>query len=184
MKIALHTNLGTESPPMVLHSSARFIVTAFLCVMGTAGCGGNREAGSPPQPPGGTGSSAAPPAGSPSTNRCPLTADQVSAAVGAQVKGPDSSCSFFPADESKTWPSATFVKQNAMACSTTGRGQLDYKETVDGLGYPAYIHDGADGSWVLVCRGPDQFEMRVDMANQANSRAGAIALARLAAAAR
>ena len=121
----------------------------------------------------------------PTPDRCPLTAEQVSSALGTRVKGPDSSCSFFPADESKAFPSAAYVKQVPFICSGNTPADDGYTEKVDGLGTQAYVADRADGSWILVCRSGAPFEIRVDAPpNPATARAAATALARQILAAR
>ena len=111
-------------------------------------------------------------------NRCPLTAEQVTAAAGSPVKGPDSSCGFFPVDETKILPHALFVQQVAFACNGTMPAEIGYKEKIEGLGFTTYVADMADGSHILVCRGNTPFEISVDLADANKARAAATALAR------
>ncbi|MGD9903619.1 MAG: hypothetical protein AB7U83_09115 [Vicinamibacterales bacterium] len=159
----------------------RRLVTITLCTLVVTACGSD-SATAPQSPPAASqGGGAAAPAQR-AVNRCPLTAEQVSAAVGGAVDGPDSSCSFFAED--KALPNAAFVAQAREACSEEMRREFDYADGVADLGHPAYVKDGGDGSWVLVCTGNAPFEIRVDVANDERARAAAVALARVVLAAR
>ena len=109
---------------------------------------------------------------------CPLTAEQVTAAVGPPVKGPDSSCSFFPVDETKIIPHAVFILQVDIACNGNLPAEIGYNEKVERLGVTAYVADMADGSHLLVCRGNTPFEISVDLADDSKARAAATTLAR------
>lgn len=110
------------------------------------------------------------------SHSCPLTAEQVSGAVGAPVKGPDSSCSFF--HETKLLPSAAFVNQVAVACAENVPAEYGYTETIEGLGHVTHVGERADGVWLLVCRSGAPFEIRVDTGDSKVARTAAIALAR------
>jgi len=157
----------------------------FVVGLAIAACKTEKGGGVPADPGAGT-TQSAPGASAAATtgDRCPLTAEQVSSAVGAQVKGPDSSCSFFPVDEAKLLPSAAYVKQVNFACSGNIPAQNGYSETLEGLGQPAYVADRADGSWILVCRSGAPFEIRVDASGREAARTAATALARQVLAAR
>ena len=117
-------------------------------------------------------------------NRCPLTAEHATAALGVPMKPPDSSCSFFPVDEAKVRPDASFIPQMAMACSGNVPGEVGYTDRVTGLGPAAYVAERADGTWLLVCRDGAPFEVRVDIPNRAAGREATMALARHVLAAR
>jgi hypothetical protein len=147
-----------------------------MAAVTTAACGGNENSTS--TTPAADGTAGTPAAAAPAPNRCPLTAEQVSAAVGSPVKGPDSSCGFFPADDTKIIPHALFVQQVAIACSGTLPAEIGYTDKIDGLGHTAYVADMADGSHVLVCRGNTPFEISVDLADASKARAAAMTLAR------
>lgn len=111
------------------------------------------------------------------SDRCPLTAEQVSAAVGAPVKGPDTACGFFPVDE-RIVPHALYVRQVAIACDGDLPAEIGYTEKLDGLGVTAYVADMADGTHVLVCRPGRPFEISVDLADDSKARIAAARLAR------
>jgi hypothetical protein len=111
-------------------------------------------------------------------NRCPLTAAQVTAAVGSAVKPPDSSCGFFPADENKLLPRVLFVNQSTAACTDAMLAEMGFKEKVDGLGVVGYVADQGDGTHLLVCRQNAPFDLSVDLADNAKARAAAMTLAR------
>jgi len=147
------------------------------CALSACGSGSDRDAGVPAGGGGSAGAGSAPAATTVAAD-CPLTADEVGAAVGAEVTGPDSSCSFFPANEDKMLPSAAYVRQVSFACSGNIPLENEYTETVDGLGAVTYVADRADGSWLLVCRSGAPFEIRVDAGNREAARAAATALAR------
>ena len=149
-------------------------VGAFCALAVAAACGDSGEGGAPAKS--GTGRSAAPAA---PPNRCPLTAEQVTAAVGAPVTGPDTSCSFFPPPAAPAArPNAAFVLQVSIACTGNVPAENGYKERLEGLGVQAYVADMADGSWVLVCRERAPFEVRVDRAGVSAAREAATTLAR------
>jgi hypothetical protein len=124
----------------------------------------------------------------PDAKRCPLTAEQVSAALGAKVEGPDSACSFFPSKG--LTPSAGYTMQMTNFCAgdaaaTSMLVDMGYTEKLDGLGVPAHIGDRTSGVTVLVCRSGTPFELRVDVpAGKAKARKAAIALAKQILAAR
>jgi hypothetical protein len=111
-------------------------------------------------------------------SRCPLTAEQVSAAVGAPINGPDVACMFYPDDDPTVSPNVTFVRQVSFACSGTMPAEVGYKEQVPGLGVAAHIADDAEGMRILVCQGQTPFEITVNAATPAVERDAAIALAR------
>lgn len=112
------------------------------------------------------------------TDRCPLTAAQVSTAIGSPMTGPDSACGF-DNENGKLVPHVLFVLQSDMACRENLLAELGYKEKVDGLGVAAYVHDDAEGAHVIACRTDRRpFEVVVDMPAGANSRAVATALAK------
>jgi hypothetical protein len=118
---------------------------------------------------GGTGSSG----GSTSTtSRCPLTEEQVSAAVGVQLSVDQASCTFFPTDDA--WPNVVFVRQVAFACDANIRSEVGYSEQLDGLRVKAYVQrETAEGAMILVCDKPP-FEIAVDIPGDS---AGAFAAA-------
>jgi hypothetical protein len=155
------------------HSWTRGLA-AIVVSIAAAACGNNSKA------PAETAGSApvAAPAAALAVNRCPLTAEHVTAAVGSPVKQPDSSCGFFPVDDNKITPHVIFVMQNQMACNGTMPQEIGYKEKLEGLGHTAYIADQGDGSHVLVCRGDSPFEIGVDVGDSAKARAAATALAK------
>jgi hypothetical protein len=160
----------------------RLAATLFVGLAITA-CSGEKG-GDVAADPGSTAAGTGALAPATTVNRCPLTAEQVSAAVGAQVKGPDSTCSFFPADEDNVRPNAAYVPQVSFACSGKTPAENDYSETLAGLEQPAYIADRFDGTWILVCRSGAPFEIRVDLSGNEAARAAATALARQVLAAR
>ncbi len=157
----------------------RASTVAFLSLLAGA-CTGGQEA-SPPVSTPGTQSGAAPDASAPTAtaapNRCPLTAEQVSSALGTQLKGPDSTGSFESVD-GKLRPHVLFVRQVRFACSGTMPAENGLKEQVPGLGTTAYIADETNGTRVLVCQGTTPFEITVDAETRERQRDGAIALAR------
>jgi hypothetical protein len=144
-------------------------------------CGSDKAPDSSGQAAGGAAPAAT--TGTASNRRCPLTAEQVGAELGTPVKA-DGSCIFFPADESKAWPNAVFVRQASIACSPDMLAELGLKEKVDGLGHPAYTANQADGFRLLVCHPEGPFEMKVDAPDEKKARAAAISLARTVLAAR
>lgn len=155
---------------------------ALLAALAIAGAVvASRAAASPQHGPAVSAATAAAP---PAPNRCPLTAEKVSSVLGTKVKGPDSSCSFFPADETKLLPSAGYNPQSSMVCtgSDSASGMLremGYTEKLEGLGVAAYVAEQGDGWWVLVCRSGAPFEVRVDAApDSAKARAAAAELAK------
>jgi hypothetical protein len=153
-----------------------FAVLAFGIGLSACGSPDTGTAGGDAAP---AAAASAPAATATAVNRCPLTAEQVSQAVGGTVTGPDSSCSFFPPEgTASAWPNAAFVLQSTAACAADMRAAMGFKESLDGLGVTAYAADMADGSWVLVCRDGAPFEIRVDRAGAAESRQAAVALAR------
>ena len=148
-----------------------------LVAAASAACGSDaaNAPASGPAPATDAGSAGTPKA---APNRCPLTAEQATAALGVPMKAPDSSCSFFPVEETKVRPDASFILQMAMACSGNVPGEVGYTDRVTELGPAAYVAERADGTWLLVCRDGAPFEVRVDIPNRAAGRAATIALAR------
>jgi len=110
-------------------------------------------------------------------SRCPLTANQVSTALGTPVKGPDTVCGFESAD-GKSRPHVLFVRQFGGMCGGSIPAEAGYKEQVPGLGLTTYIAKFPNGTRVLVCRGVTPFEITVDAASADLERRAAIALAR------
>jgi hypothetical protein len=113
-------------------------------------------------------------------NRCPLTAEQVTAATGAPMTQTPGSCTFFPAN-GRDVPHVFFVLQNPMVCANIKPSELGFTETVDGLAASAaYVRDLLDGSHVLVCRNNARaFDIVVDIKNdKPKNREAAIALAK------
>ena len=150
---------------------------AVIALAASAACGGGTDANAPAAS-GSSPASTQPPAARTAPNRCPLTAEQVTAAVGSPVKPPDSSCGFFPADENKLLPHVLFVIQSNLACNAAMLTELGFKEKVDGLGVTAYVADQADGTHILVCRENATFDLSVDLADNVKARAAAMTLAR------
>ena len=151
---------------------------ALVAFLGTAACGGGDSSSSAPSTGSESSAGASAPAARTAPNRCPLTAEQVSAAVGSPVKGPDSICAFVSADDTKIMPRVLFNLQADVACNETMRAEMGYKDKVDGLGPAAYAGDLADGTHLLVCRGKTPFEINVDLADSSRARAAAAELAR------
>ena len=151
---------------------------AVIAVAASAACGGSDSSSNAQGAAGGGATSARAPAAKTAPNRCPLTAEQVTAVVGSPVKPPDSSCGFFPADENKILPHVLFVNQLNFACNGTMPAEIGFKEKVDGLGVTAYVADQADGTHLLVCRENAPFDLSVDLADDAKARAAAMTLAR------
>lgn len=155
-----------------------FLSFAAAASMACGGDGATAPVSSAP-PATATATAAAPapvPAAPP--NRCPLTSEQVAAVLGVPMKPPDSSCGFFPDDETKVRPDAAFILQVAIACSGNIPGEAGYTDRVTELGPAAYVAERADGTWLLVCRDGAPFEIRVDIPNRAAGRAATMALAR------
>ena len=142
----------------------------------TIACGASNNASKAPAVAG-SGTSAPARAAGAAPNRCPLTAEQVAAAVGSPVKPPDSSCGFFPVND-KIVPHVLFVLQQNFACNGTMPAEVGFKKKVDGLGVTAYVADWADGTHLLVCRTNAPFDISVDLADSAKARAAALTLAR------
>ena len=153
------------------------VLVAALSLVAAA-CGGGQEANRTDATPSQAGASASQSAPAAAPNRCPLTAEQVSAAVGTPVKEPDTACGFYPVDDAKLLPNVTFVRQNAIACRGSLPAESGYEDQVNGLGPTAYSNESADGLWLLVCQGSTPFEVRVDAQGADLRRAAAIALAR------
>lgn len=151
---------------------------ALLALAASAACGGGSDTSSRSPASGGSNPTAAKPSAAPAApNRCPLTVEQVTAAVGSPMKQPDSSCGFFPVND-KIVPRVVFVLQLNFACNGTMPAEVGFKEKVDGLGVTAYVADWADGSHLLVCRENAPFDVSVDLADNVKSRAAAMTLAR------
>lgn len=129
-------------------------------------------------PADGPATTAAPAAGG-TPNRCPLSAEQVSSALGAVVEDVGG-CIFFPPDGSA--PSAVFVRQVQFACNDDFPSELGYAETYDGLGLRAYMkQESADSALLLVCEEPQPFEISAEIpGDPAAALVAADALARLA----
>jgi hypothetical protein len=111
-------------------------------------------------------------------DRCPLSADQVSEALGAPVERDEASCTFFPADTFS--PNATFVRQSSVACDEGYPADLGYEESLDGFGTEAYAQrDTTAGVQILVCDDAP-FEVVVDIVGDPEAAlAAAEQLARL-----
>jgi len=142
-----------------------------LCI---AACGNQpaKDAAAPDAAPASTASAGA-------ADRCPLSAAQVSAAVGGEVTGPVSGvCIFHAGEDTTVRPNVTFVRQVTFACSGTMPAEGGYQEQLQGLGVTAYIMDDAEGVHVLVCQGQTPFEMIVDADSPQVRRDAAISLAR------
>lgn len=155
----------------------RFGVVTAALIACTTGCGGGAD--SSPATASGAERAPQPAASAPAAvNRCPLTAEQVSAAVGAKVTGPNSACMFAPGDDLTLRPNVTFVRQITFACNGTMPAEAGYKEQVPGLGAVVHIADLGDGVHLLVCQGQTPFELVVDAASPELRRNAAIALAR------
>ncbi len=114
-----------------------------------------------------------------SNARCPLTAEQVSAALGATVELTPGACQFFPPNGAS--PTALFVGgQGAFLCQGDYAAQLGYTEPIDGFGARAYVQRGSVAR-ILVC-GDSPFEVSAEVpGDQAASLDAAKELARLAA---
>jgi hypothetical protein len=164
------------------HAAIGLLFLNLAAVASTAcGSDGANAPASRPAPATSTEAAAAPTA---APNRCPLTAEHATAALGVPMKPPDSSCSFFPVDEAKVRPDASFILQMAIACSGNVPGEAGYTDRATGLGPPAYVAERADGTWLLVCRDGAPFEVRVDIPNRAAGREATMVLARHVLAAR
>jgi hypothetical protein len=111
-------------------------------------------------------------------DRCPLSAEQVSAALGAPVDKDEPSCTFYPADD--VLPNATFVRQVAFACDGDLPAELGYEGKLDGLGVETFVQpDVATGTQILVCTDAP-FEIVIDMGGDSGPEIeAAMELARL-----
>ena len=141
-------------------------VATFVCVLAITACGSDTTSTPQTKTTAGSGGAAVASGSGTPANRCPLTAEQVTSAVGAAVKGPDSACLFYPVDEAKLRPNVGYVQQVPFACSGTMPAEGGYKEKVEGLGPTAYIAELAQGTRVLVCRSAQPFEITVDAASR------------------
>lgn len=105
-----------------------------------------------------------------SNARCPLSAEQVSAALGATVDKDEASCTYFPPDAA--FPNATFVRQLALACDSRYLSELGYSESLSGLGKKAFIQRSAPAH-VLVCT-DSPFEIEVDIPGNSDAAIAAV----------
>jgi hypothetical protein len=168
--------MGSSKSGMLRQQCARGL--ALFALAASAACAGeSNKSSNAPAASGGSGESTTPPAAIAAPNRCPLTAEQVTAAVGSPMKQPDSSCGFFPVND-KILPHVLFVLQVNFACNGTMPAEVGFKEKVDGLGVTAYVADWADGTHLLVCRENSPFDISVDLADDAKARTAAMTLAR------
>lgn len=115
-----------------------------------------------------------------SSDRCPLTADQVSNVLRASVEKDDASCTYAPAGDRDT-PNAAFNRQLDFACTGNHPSEVGYTTKLDGLGVDAYVQpDTAIGTMILVCA-KSPFEITVNAgSDSAQALAAARELARLA----
>ena len=146
-----------------------------------AACGGGGATTSAP-PASNSGSAAAPAAPAATVpaqavNRCPLNAEQVTAAIGQPMQGPDSVCGFEPVT-GKLMPHVIYVHQVSFACNGTIPTDAGFKEKVDGLSVTTYVMQAADGTRLLFCRANSPFEITVDMMDNAKARTVATTLAK------
>jgi hypothetical protein len=112
-----------------------------------------------------------------SNAKCPLTAEQVSAALGATVELTPGACQFFPPNGAS--PTALFVGQVSLMCQGDYAAQLGYTEPIDGFGERAYVQRGSVAR-ILVC-GDSPFEVSAEIpGDQAASLDAAKELAELA----
>ena len=95
-------------------------------------------------------------------DRCPLTAEQVSTALGATVDKDEAACTFYPKDDYSNTPNASFNLQLDLACDSGGPAEAGYNQKLDGLGVDGYVQpDTAVGTMILACAKPP-FEVTVD----------------------
>jgi hypothetical protein len=118
------------------------------------------------------------PTTAPPDKSCPLTAEQVSEAIGVTGTHPGSEGCEFGAG----FPSVHFAYQPASTCTQASLREGDGPEyldgPVDGLGVNAYSHPVGLGVTLLVCNGDQPFEVVVD-GLQGDDLAAAVALAKL-----
>jgi len=117
-------------------------------------------------------------AGAAGTDPCPLTAEEVTAALGATVENDGTGCSFYPPDEG-TNPRAVLVRLPPLACEDVEATGLAH-EPYDGLGVDAYLYSApAVPARILVCTDAP-FDLSTEIAgDEAASRAATEGLARL-----
>jgi hypothetical protein len=126
-----------------------------------AGCGGGDDDNGSDAKSGTTQAQASNPAAK--ADGCPLSAEQVSDALGATVEKDAGACTYFPAGDNVT-PNAAFNRQHSFICDEPERSDAGYKEALDGLTEKAYVQpDTALGTMILVCS-KNTFEITVDMA--------------------
>ena len=106
--------------------------------------------------------------------QCPLTAEEVSEALGETVE--ESSCTFYPPNGAS--PNAIFVRVGSAACSDEGREAMRFDQEYDGLDIEAYSSSEGRAS-LLVCTDA-AFNVSVDIFDdEAAALAAADALARI-----
>ena len=94
-----------------------------------------------------------------SSRRCPLTNEQVTAAIGRPLEDAGS-CSFFPPTGAS--PRVGFVRPGATVCAGTNPAALGFSEPYDGLPVKAYVQRSGDIAALLVCT-EDPFDLRVEV---------------------
>jgi hypothetical protein len=120
------------------------------------------------------------PAGTGASNaRCPWTAEQVSAVLGATVEeAAPGACQFFPPNDSS--PTALYVRQIPLICQGDSAAEVGYTEPVDGFDEKAYLGQDGSGAQILVCTDPP-IEVSAEIpGDEAASLAAAKELAELA----
>jgi len=107
----------------------------------------------------------------PGNEVCPLTAEEVSTAIGATVTE-QGSCQFAPTGRS-VFNNVSFAYQSASACTEENLRKAGYTEpgtqpgvgadgAVEGFGVDAYAHNLSLGLIVIVCDGDRPFELVLD----------------------
>jgi hypothetical protein len=116
----------------------------------------------------------------PSNKDCPLTAEEVSNAIGETVFGPArlSACEFGPDGFGPGVLLGAYYKaQPASACTQESLRKVGGGIPVDGLGVDAYAYRSGLGMTVIVCNGDHPFE--VHSVSDGDDLAAAVRLAKL-----
>jgi hypothetical protein len=114
------------------------------------------------------------PTTAPPDESCPLTAEEVSEAIGVTGTHPGSEVCEFGTGIGN---SASYSDQLDVACTRASLRKAGYSDAVDGLGVAAYSHVEGLGMALVVCNGDHPFEVHVDIIG--DQVAAAVALARL-----
>jgi hypothetical protein len=112
----------------------------------------------------------------PDDKGCPLTAEDVSEAIGATFTETSTDCSFETG--AGVFPSVDFGYLGASTCTPESLRQEGYSDAVDGLGVDAYSMLYSLGVSLIVCNGDQPFGVIVD-GIQGDDLTAAVALAKL-----